>query len=404
MDNFSRRWRVRVSLRTAFILFLFVCVAIGVLLHWRNRSLMQRSILGSLNSAYQDNIQIVYDYQVGHDQVRQRLFSGSPNWLARRFGVDFVHSPLEVRFFLPVRTEDLERLARIPSIETMEFHAGFENPSAWEALCKNLNLKTLVLAFDLTPEMMHAIDRGTFQSHFASFSQLKKLTDLHVHFSELLPEDFQQLLMLGSLETMRVTGFQSRFNWGQYHLPTAPQIKSLFFYRSEAGAEALTPFLRTFPNLEFLSIEQARHENSEILDDSIFEGVAELNQLQQLFFHGSSIRGLNLERLQRLPLTRVGPGLSNLSDEGLKQLAESNGLKYLEVGSTRITDEGLQSVAKMSRLEYLSIRDTLTTDAGLMALTGLKNLITIRVRDTRITNEGILEFQRQRPECFVDVK
>lgn len=398
------RFKPQLSLKTVMILFILLCLLVALVAQWRQRAMTQRTVVRSLRAAYQDSVEVIYDYQAGEDRVRQRLFSGSPSWLARRLGPDYVHSVVAVEFDKPAETQHLELLAAsVPSIETIEMHQGLAEPSGWNAIFENRNLKSLVYLSDsrnrISPEAATSND-----SRLGGLTHLKHLTDIHFEFPDLRSSELNEILSHSKLEILRLTNFQAQSRPIEQPLPVSSSVKQLFLYRNQGGANDLQPLLEALPNLEFLAVEHAREIAGPRLDDSLFLKLAPLKKLKRLFLYNTQIKGHQLQLLQELPLEKLGLGLSHLDDLGAAQLGLLDRVSYLEVGSTRITDAGMPSIAKMSRLEYLSIRDTLTTDAGLNELAKLEYLQQLRIRATRITGNGIQEFQKQRPNCFIDLK
>jgi hypothetical protein len=397
-----KRPRFRISLRTALVLFTVVCLAIGLLFQWRQRALQQRNLVLLLGSVYQNDVKFIYDFQSKDDLVRESLFSSSPTWWGRSWRLDFVHRLVEIRFFAPANSRHLV-LESVPSIESLELHEGFAEASGWPLVFQNQNLKSLVLLPGRDLSLWNLTETSDKVNRLKNISKLSRLTDFHIDFSGMNRSEIEEILRHPALETIRLTGYQHHSELLGESLCHSQSIKSLFLYRNEANVESLKPLLEALPNLEFLAIEHAQTLLSSTLDDSIFDQIAKLKSLKQLFLHGSQIKGHQLEIIRHLPLERLGLGVSHLDDVGAAQLTLLEKVNYLEVGSTKITDVGLTSIANMSRLEYLSIRDTPTTDDGLAELTKLENLRMLRIRSTRLTDKGVQAFRRQRPMCVVEV-
>ena len=89
----------------------------------------------------------------------------------------------------------------------------------------------------------------------------------------------------------------------------------------------------------------------------------------------------------------------NVSDVGIRHLANLRKLKYLHLSTSRITDESLAVFAGFRRLEGLSLQYNNFTDSGVMQLIGLSRLKSLWVcgdRDRRnaITDDVLIELER----------
>jgi len=67
-------------------------------------------------------------------------------------------------------------------------------------------------------------------------------------------------------------------------------------------------------------------------------------------------------------LTMLDLDLTNVTDAGLKEIAELKNLTMLDLATTKVTDEGLKEIAKLNNLRFLRLDDTVVTDAGLKKL------------------------------------
>ena len=79
---------------------------------------------------------------------------------------------------------------------------------------------------------------------------------------------------------------------------------------------------------------------------------------------------------------------TEITDDGLKDIAQLQNLVALELGGTKITDKGLSEVAELQNLKLLNLNGTKITDTGLKALVQLPNLESLFLLHTQITDEG----------------
>jgi hypothetical protein len=89
----------------------------------------------------------------------------------------------------------------------------------------------------------------------------------------------------------------------------------------------------------------------------------------------------------------------DVTDEGVKQLAQLSELWFLNLGKTRITDAGLV-IGRLTNLEILILDNTAVTDAGLVHLAGLKRC-QIYVSGTRVTQEGVAALKSMCPWMWI---
>jgi hypothetical protein len=86
-------------------------------------------------------------------------------------------------------------------------------------------------------------------------------------------------------------------------------------------------------------------------------------------------------------------GRSDVSDEGLKGLAELKSLQSLDLGfNLSLTDEGLKELAGLKNLQSLDLGANLSlTNAALKQLAGLKNLHSLNLGITYVSDVGLKE-------------
>lgn len=104
------------------------------------------------------------------------------------------------------------------------------------------------------------------------------------------------------------------------------------------------------------------------------------------------------DRLQRLNLSNT-----ELTDEGLAQLAKFKSLVQLRVRSRRITDQGLAALVQLPVLKHLHLIDAPITDAGLQHLHGLKSLSSLYLDQTQGTAEGFAQLEKALPKAHLHV-
>jgi endonuclease YncB( thermonuclease family)/Leucine-rich repeat (LRR) protein len=153
--------------------------------------------------------------------------------------------------------------------------------------------------------------------------------------------------------------------------------------RNDAALAALIP--RIVADLP--TVRRLNFQNTNLTDDQAAQ-ICRLTALEDLRLGGPTtdaclvhLRGL--PHLKRLELT------SKITDAGLAQLAESTGLKHLDLGGAPITDDGLKHLAGLTAVEVLHLGYAHITDAGLSHLVRMHQLRHLTLYNTRIGNEGL---------------
>ena len=81
--------------------------------------------------------------------------------------------------------------------------------------------------------------------------------------------------------------------------------------------------------------------------------------------------------------------------------AELSKVTYLNLSFSEVTDEGLKEVAKLQKLEFLQILDTKITDEGLKELAKSQKLTRIFLARTKVTAAGVAELKKALPNCEI---
>ena len=104
----------------------------------------------------------------------------------------------------------------------------------------------------------------------------------------------------------------------------------------------------------------------------------------------TQITGNGLRQLANFPqLESLALGGPSFDDAGMEHVAKCGNLKQLFFTYTKIGDEGFRHVGKLGKLERLTLDSHFVTDAGLAHLTSLKNLNHIELRASRVTDKAL---------------
>lgn len=130
----------------------------------------------------------------------------------------------------------------------------------------------------------------------------------------------------------------------------------------------------------------------------------ETNYLSVSFVNARSATDADLQLL--LPLKKqllwLNLGRTEITDEGLKVIAQLSALRQIHFNNTSITDEGIKHLSPLTELNYINLVGTKITDTGLVHLTSMKKLKNIFVYQTAVTPKGLEDFSVKLPEARVD--
>lgn len=91
----------------------------------------------------------------------------------------------------------------------------------------------------------------------------------------------------------------------------------------------------------------------------------------------------------------------NISDDGVKHLAELKDLNMLNLSGTGVTDLGLAHLQGLTKLQSLNLENTVVTDEGIKQLDCLGQLEYLQLQNTAVTLGAINEFKSKHPDCQI---
>ena len=144
---------------------------------------------------------------------------------------------------------------------------------------------------------------------------------------------------------------------------------------------------RDLQNVKMLNLS-----GTQITDEGLKE-VAKLQNLGSLYLRDTQITGASLKELTKLQkFYSLGLTATQITDAGLVEVAKLQNLISLYlVKSTQFTDAGLVEVAKLQKLTSLGLDETKITDAGLKEVAKLQKLYSLGLGYTQITDAGLKE-------------
>lgn len=252
-----------------------------------------------------------------------------------------------------------------------------------------INDEDLVQLRDLKSlERLSLSDTKITDAGVESLAKLKTLKFLNLDHTRVTDRCFESFAELTSLEALRFYGCKDVKGSGLAYLQLLPNLTELTIALSgvdDAGVQSM--FLPLDPGKVKGGRSPKRKANRGPLDN-----------LQQLFAHGTLITDASLSSLVQLPKLRVlmigGPGIT---DAGMAVVAKMSSLENLQLSGAPITDQGVANIREMNRLQHLSLGGAKITDGSLDHLANLKNLKELRLGNEPVSDAGVEKLQSALP-------
>ena len=150
----------------------------------------------------------------------------------------------------------------------------------------------------------------------------------------------------------------------------------------DAGFETLSSFPWTEEMPEF-------QITAPKLTDKGLASIARFKSVQVLSLINTQVTDAGLKHLADLPeLKHLALYGAKLTDKAAPQLARLRNIVSLELGNTAFGDDGLKGLEPLTSLAQLGLRETQVTDAGLKHLHG-RNLVLVDVRNTKVSAAAV---------------
>lgn len=146
--------------------------------------------------------------------------------------------------------------------------------------------------------------------------------------------------------------------------------------------ETLSEF-RAFRHLESLNLYGAQN-----ITDTGIRHVAECKRLEVLNLGHTQLTNAGLAELANLSrLRQLGLSKARITDAGLQRIGKLTGLTHLNLSDTPITN--LNALSELRHLECLDVSGTKISDSDLRLISEMTNLRSLNVSGTQITDEGL---------------
>ncbi|MCA9004225.1 MAG: hypothetical protein KDA70_03045, partial [Planctomycetaceae bacterium] len=166
-------------------------------------------------------------------------------------------------------------------------------------------------------------------------------------------------------------------------------IREIKFYPQTVTREVMAP-LQGLAKLEILHLE-----DSHVMDDALEPLKGKLS-LKTLDLHETGLTNAGLSHISSLVnLTHLSLQKNReITDEGLKALANLKKLSSINLDRLNITDEGITFIKHNPRLDWLNIKDTQITDKSIPLLIKLNRMKNLYLEGSKITDQGIQEIRK----------
>ena len=146
-------------------------------------------------------------------------------------------------------------------------------------------------------------------------------------------------------------------------------------------------------------IKQLKEKNILVLPVSLSSNYVAVN-----FINDTIVDNNDLQLIKQLSKQLVSLKLSgtNITDDGLKTVAQCNNLIKLFLDATPVTDNGLKNLIPLSNLRYLNLVNTRVTAKGISQLKTLSKLRSVYLYKTLITKQDWPVLQQSFPHTKLD--
>jgi hypothetical protein len=190
------------------------------------------------------------------------------------------------------------------------------------------------------------------------------------------------------------------------HLPKIKQeleqIKEFKLFSTDDSRlitnDSLT-ILKNCKNLTHLDLREA-----DKVTDTGLENLKDLSNLEVVKLSRSRVSDQSLRYLDKSAksIHELALGGISVTEKSLGQLAEQfPKLTVLALFETNITDQGVAELANLSNLERLNLSTTGVGDAGISKLSGLTKLKNLYLSDTNVTQAGVDSLKKALPLCSI---
>jgi hypothetical protein len=141
--------------------------------------------------------------------------------------------------------------------------------------------------------------------------------------------------------------------------------------------------------------------DTDVTDDDL-EVLRGLRYLDSVKLRNTNITDVGVRHMAQISaLIQLDLENTKITDEGSASLEGLSHLRSLSLANTKITDAGVSHLRRLSDLYKLNLDGDKITDACIPFLAGLPQLSYVHVKGTEITEDGIKSLQKALPNCQI---
>ncbi len=231
----------------------------------------------------------------------------------------------------------------------------------------------------------------------------EKLTDKDVRYSFLMmraTKKFKKAVEAAAREEGRdLVGNAGTVKWGENAVPDITETAVSHVKLAEsvaslqpagvAGGEVGTLTFNPMGEPESLDVSGTKLSDAGLENVKNIEGLKALDLTLTLVGDDGILHLETSETLEVLSLAGT-----NVTDKGLGKLEGLKVLRTLDLSGTRVTDEALEGIAKLPSLRKIKLGYTVVTDKGVAKIAGCKGIETLDLSFTKVTDESFASFRK----------
>jgi len=145
-----------------------------------------------------------------------------------------------------------------------------------------------------------------------------------------------------------------------------------------------------------------RLNDTDVTDEDL-EWLKGLRYVDSVELRNTNITDVGVRHMAQISaLIQLGLESTKITDEGLASLDGLSHLRGLSLANTKITDGGVSHLERLVDLNTLNLEGDKITDACIPFVAGLPKLSFLYLKGTEITEDGVKSLQKALPNCKID--